>query len=412
MSKNNDISTKLIGKRSKLFDDEIMAKKVFHQRDIASKSTYNYKTKQAKSNPNKTNNFTNNSKEVLVKITGNSKNLQSFKAHIEYITRKETLELYTDENISYTGKEEIKEFLEEFNSNPINKIPNENELDGIGKREAYHIVFSMKEHSEAPEEKLRKAVIKTVKEMYPDNESAFVFHGDTDNPHMHTVLKVKDKHGKRLDIRKNDLANLRKTFARELNNLGIEAKATIRRNYERREAKKHYYEVLDYGRAKYKFSTDENAKESFYIKYKTKNGTAEIWSEDLERVVIENNLKVGEFARFKIVGKEPVEVTAYKTVKGKRVKFVKTVHKSKWDCSVQGREKELQDYTPAEYKTKYKIDEINSNISEFKKAKEKKDVQKITKMFKKQQLKKDEDKKEKFARFKKLSKSKKDDVER
>ncbi|MBS9782725.1 MAG: relaxase/mobilization nuclease domain-containing protein [Arcobacter sp.] len=365
MKIKNNIDAKLIGKRQKLFDDEILVKKVFHQRDVASKSTYNYKSKNKPSN-------SKNSKEVLVKITGNSKNLQALKAHIDYITRKDTLDLYADENIMYSGREEIKEFLENFNSNPINKIPNANEISGVGKREAYHIVFSMKEHSKVPEKKLRKAVVKTLKKMYPDNEFALVFHGDTDNPHIHTVLKVKKSFGKRLDIRKNDLANIRRNFAKELNNLGIEAQATIKRNYDKRSSKKNYYEVIDFGKAKYKFSKDENAKDSFYVKYKTKNGTAEIWGEDLERVVSENNLKVGEFAKFKIVDKEPVKVTAYKTKNGQKIKYEKTAHRSKWDCSVQGREKELKEYDSKRYKVKYKIKEINSSIVDFKKIKQEK----------------------------------------
>ena len=56
---------------------------------------------------------------------------------------------------------------------------------------------------------------------------------------------------------------------------------------------------------------DENEKDSFYVKYKsTKGEIIDIWSEDLERVVKENDIKVGEFVRFKIIDKTPVEIKA------------------------------------------------------------------------------------------------------
>lgn len=353
-----------MARRVKFFDDELIAKKVFEQKQRASKSTYNYKT-------NNKNNFNKNSNEVVVKITGNSKHFESFKKHIDYITRKNELEIHLEDNISYIGKEDTNLFKNKFNRYG-DEIPRADEVQGQEKREVYHIIFSMKEHSKVPEEKLRKAVMKTVKEMYPNNASAFVFHGDTDNPHIHTVLKVVDTQGKRLDIRKIDLANLRINFAKELNNLGIEAQATIKRDYKKEDRKNHHYKVVEFGKAKYKFSQDENAKDSYYVRYETKKGNVDIWSNDLERVVNENNVKVGEFVRFKIVGKEPVEIETYKKIKGKKVRIVKQAHKSIWDCSVHGREKTLKEIKRLSIRrTKYILEVIKSKIAEFKKTKNK-----------------------------------------
>lgn len=45
-------------------------------------------------------------------------------------------------------------------------------------------------------------------------------------------------------------------FAIQLNNLGIEATATIKRKIGERETKPHHYEVVSFGQANYKF--DEN----------------------------------------------------------------------------------------------------------------------------------------------------------
>lgn len=396
-----------MGKRVKLFDDEILARRVFTKSENAKKSSFNYKKNKQIISKNKPIINKNFSKEVLVKITGNSKNFQAFKAHIKYITRNDELEIYEDENITYKGKEETKEFLKDFNSNFINKIPNKNE-NLKEKREAYHIVFSMREHSKVPKEKILKATMKTVKKMFPNNESAFVYHGDTNNPHIHTVLKVKNDKGKRLDIRKNDLANLRKNFAKELNNLGIEAEATIKRNYEKREAKKHYYEVVEFGKAKYKFSKEENAKNSYYVKYKTKNGNAEIWSDDLERVIKENNVKIGEFVKFKIIDKKPINLDIYINKNGRKIKVTKQVYKSVWDCSVMGREKELNILDKNKiYKPKYNIENIESSLSKFNKFKKDKKSNIIEKS-----LENKEKTPSKFSKFKSKLAKKKDEVER
>ena len=108
--------------------------------------------------------------------------------------------------------------------------------------------------------------------------------------------------------------------------------------------KNHYYEVVEFGNAKYKF--DANGKDSFFVKYKTTKGDiVDIWSEDLQRVVKENDIKVGEFVKFKIVGKEPVVVKTKRFNKktNKWTVYTKQSLKNVWDCSVAGRlEKDLK----------------------------------------------------------------------
>lgn len=64
------------------------------------------------------------------------------------------------------------------------------------------MVFSMKEHSTTPKEKLQQSVITTLKRMYPNNFFVVTFHNDTDNSHCHVCLKVADKNGKRINPKK------------------------------------------------------------------------------------------------------------------------------------------------------------------------------------------------------------------
>ena len=370
-----------MARRLKLFDDELRAKKVITKLERDSKSSHNYKKKNYSTNKNENN---PRGKEAVIKITGNTKNLESFKRHIEYITRDYELPLYDDEGNIYEGKDEIKDYIDMYNFD--NAIPDYDESIYKERREVLNFVFSMKEQNTTPKDKLMEAVIKSVKEKYPNNPACFSFHGDTDNPHIHCDLKIQSLDGKRIDVKIADLQKLRKDYAKNLRDLGIEAYAT--RKYEKydkdkninldttvqdknltgageNKIKNHHYEVVEFGKAKYKF--DEKAKDSFYVKYKTtKDEIIDIWGEDLERVVQESDIKVGEYARFKITDKSPVEVKVKRFDKKTKKYSVhtKTALKNVWDCSILGRaEKDLKMASKtSDRKVKYSSETVVSDL--------------------------------------------------
>ncbi|MFW2605214.1 MobP1 family relaxase [Aliarcobacter butzleri] len=336
-------------KRMKVFDeDELRAKKVFTRIERNSKSAFAYKHKSTVKNTKKFD--TPFSKEVVVKLTGASNNYQQWKKHFDYNIKKFDYTLFEDENIIYKGDDELKQFEQYFNDfGP--QIPNQSEIKGKGKREVLQFAFSMKHHETTPADKLMEAVIKTVKEKYPNNASYFVYHSDTDNPHIHCDLKIAGADGKRIDVRKADLLQLRKKFAKNLNDLGIEAYATSKKERLKDKSiikdrienmKNHHYEVSEFGKAKYKF--DDKNSESYFVSYKTKGGDiTTIWGKELENVIKDNNIVPGEFVKFKKVDKTPVETVIRKKSKnGKREVYKKTSFKDVWDCSILGRaEKDL-----------------------------------------------------------------------
>lgn len=336
-------------KRMKVFDeDELRAKKVFTRIERNSKSAFAYKHKSTVKNTKKFD--TPFSKEVVVKLTGASNNYQQWKKHFDYNIKKFDYTLFEDENIIYKGDDELKQFEQYFNDfGP--QIPNQSEIKGKGKREVLQFAFSMKHHETTPADKLMEAVIKTVKEKYPNNASYFVYHSDTDNPHIHCDLKIAEADGKRIDVRKADLLQLRKKFAKNLNDLGIEAYATSKKERLKDKSiikdrienmKNHHYEVSEFGKAKYKF--DDKNSESYFVSYKTKGGDiTTIWGKELENVIKDNNIVPGEFVKFKKVDKTPVETVIRKKSKnGKREVYKKTSFKDVWDCSILGRaEKDL-----------------------------------------------------------------------
>ena len=363
----------------KKFDDEWIAKKVFTKLDKKQKSTYSFRNKIG-SYKNSLNLFENKTifkkqTEVVVKITGSSTNLDALKEHLRYITRHGKLESTNSDFNTYNGKDDLKNLFNSFNENF--QIPTKSELrDNALKeqREVLHFMFSMKDYEQASTKQIKEAAQKTISEIYPNNYFVIAMHNDTDNPHCHLALKVKDNFGKRINPKKSDLAKIRLTFARELRALNVEAKATINKNNidektckfindNEKDNKNHYYKIINYGRAHYKFDINNN--ESFYVRYRTTRGKdIEIWADDLERVVAENGVKIGDYCRFVITDEKPV-IVKFKDKKTNQW-YQKTTYKKFWDVSVENKNekalKPLKKFTPNEYK---KIDEPYNKITNF-----------------------------------------------
>ena len=143
-----------MARRLKLFDDELRAKKVITKLERDSKSSHNYKKKNYSTNKNENN---PRGKEAVIKITGNTKNLESFKRHIEYITRDYELPLYDNDGNKYEGKDEIKDYIDMYNFD--NAIPDYDESIYKERREVLNFVFSMKEQNTTPKDILEKLKI-------------------------------------------------------------------------------------------------------------------------------------------------------------------------------------------------------------------------------------------------------------
>ncbi|WKW30235.1 hypothetical protein IXZ18_11055 (plasmid) [Campylobacter fetus subsp. venerealis bv. intermedius] len=131
--------------------------------------------------------------------------------------------------------------------------------------------------------------------------------------------------------------------------MNIDATATIRKKVklgkdgkiiDEPEVKSHHYEVVGFGEAPYKFTADND--QSYYVNYKTPTGKiVTIWSKDLQKVVKDNQINVGEYCRFAITGEQEMKFV-YLDKKTKNT-IEKTTYKKMWDVSVNGRlEKELK----------------------------------------------------------------------
>lgn len=157
--------------------------------------------------------------EVMVKISGNSKDTSRVKSHISYIARNGNVELEDQDGNKIKGSEELKNLKAQWDSVGI---PSEN-----GKyREAFHIVLSMPPNTDPVG--LLKAARNFASEEFTDHKYAMAQHLDEKHPHVHLVVMSRDISGKRLNPRKNDLQSWREQFAYKLREQGISANATKR----------------------------------------------------------------------------------------------------------------------------------------------------------------------------------------
>ncbi|QMS59885.1 relaxase/mobilization nuclease domain-containing protein (plasmid) [Campylobacter fetus] len=377
-------------RKRKKYEESWKPKRVITDLEKKSKNSFSYNNQRGayksrlKSIFTHSESLTKKQTEVVIKITGASRNYEGLKAHLRYISRNGEVMVESSDGCRFSGKDDLRILSESFNDNE--KIPSEKYIRDNNlkeQREAYHIVFSMKDFQNAPSIKIKKAAMDAVSKMYPNNYFCIAIHNDTDNPHCHLVLKAKDYYGKRIDPRKSDIARMRLSFANELRNLGVDAKATFKKNtidletneysndsrlylkddYKKQEHRAHYYRVTGYGRANYKF--DKDNEESYFVSYMTSKGKEiYIWANDLERVITENNVKTDDYCRFAITDESPVTFTVYD--KKSRSWYQKTAYKKVWDVSVENKnEKELKplkNFTPNDYK---KISEPYNEVLDY-----------------------------------------------
>lgn len=157
--------------------------------------------------------------EVMVKISGNSKDTSRVKSHISYIARNGKVDLEDQDGNKIKGNEELKVLKAQWDSVGI---PSEN-----GKyREAFHIVLSMPPNTDPVG--MLKAARNFASEEFNDHKYVMAQHLDEKHPHVHLCVMARDISGKRLNPRKDDLQSWREQFAHKLREQGISANATKR----------------------------------------------------------------------------------------------------------------------------------------------------------------------------------------
>ena len=158
--------------------------------------------------------------EVMVKITGRKHVGGAASAHLAYIGRHGQLAIETRDGDLIDTKAAMIALGAEWDS----------DADAArGQRvAAVSLVFSMPEGT--PPSVVKDATRAVAQQTFGEiHDFVMALHTDTGRPHVHLTVAAAGENGRRYNPRKDDLARMRDSFARELRNRGVEAEATPRR---------------------------------------------------------------------------------------------------------------------------------------------------------------------------------------
>ncbi|CAD5271121.1 Type VI secretion protein [Bosea sp. 62] len=161
--------------------------------------------------------------EVMVKITGRTKDAGHLKSHLEYIMRNGELTAETEQGSLMQGREGLKDLQSRWTDDTV--LDDKRRRDGSV---SVNIILSMPPGTDpiAVKDAVRAFAIET---FGPNHDYVFVQHLDDKHPHVHLTVRSQGYNGKRLNPRKADLAAWRERFAGELRLRGVAAEATPRR---------------------------------------------------------------------------------------------------------------------------------------------------------------------------------------
>lgn len=165
----------------------------------------------------------NRAPEVVVKVTGRTRDLGGLRAHLNYISRNSALSLEDRDGAMLLSRAEAYEAADGWSMS----------LEGDSRRRSntplsHSLMLSMPEGTDPV--KLRDAARAFAAHVFAgEHDYLFTLHTDTPRPHVHMSICSRGESGQRLNPRKADLELWRQTFAQMLRDRGIEAEATPRR---------------------------------------------------------------------------------------------------------------------------------------------------------------------------------------
>lgn len=161
--------------------------------------------------------------EVMVKITGRTKDAGHLRAHLEYISRNGEIPLETRDGVYVPGREGVHDLADDWKAD-VESDPRHRANSPY----SINVILSMPPGTHP--RKLTEAVRDFASETFgARHDYVFAYHNDTKHPHVHLTIRPVGDDQQRLNPRKADLEQWRQTFAQKLRDRGVEAEATPRR---------------------------------------------------------------------------------------------------------------------------------------------------------------------------------------
>jgi hypothetical protein len=161
--------------------------------------------------------------EVMVKVSGRTRDPGQLHAHLDYIARHGGLALEDRDGALLETHADIRELAEDWGALAL-ADPRRRATTPI----SLSLVLSMP--AGTPPLAVRDAARAFGVELFADRfDFAFVLHTDAPHPHVHMVVRSLGDRGERLAPKKADLEAWRQVFAQALRDRGVDAEATPRR---------------------------------------------------------------------------------------------------------------------------------------------------------------------------------------
>lgn len=161
--------------------------------------------------------------EVMVKVTGRTRDAAHLRAHLEYISRNGQLELEGADGALIVGRRDVADLADDWGSTAL--------ADKRRRKDSpvsHSVILSMPAGTN--EIAVRDAARSFAADMFAGrHDYVFTLHTDTPRPHVHLAICSRGHTGERLNPKKADLELWRQTFAQALRDRGVEAEATPRR---------------------------------------------------------------------------------------------------------------------------------------------------------------------------------------
>lgn len=161
--------------------------------------------------------------EVMVKVTGRTRDAAHLRAHLDYISRNGELPLEGPDGTLFAGRREVRDLAADWEVEALAEHGRRR-----GSPMSHSLVLSMPAGTDPGV--VRDAARAFAADMFAGrHDYVFTLHTDTARPHVHLSICSRGHDGRRFNPRKADLELFRGSFAQALRDRGVEAEATPRR---------------------------------------------------------------------------------------------------------------------------------------------------------------------------------------
>lgn len=156
--------------------------------------------------------------QAILKISSHNSGQGRVRARLRYISRQGALAIETDEGISIEGLEGVDRLVDDWAADFSTRV---------NSRDTMSLVISMPAGTD------NEAAVSAARAFFQDtfaenHEYAFAAHDDTENFHIHLVVKARGRDGKPMRPTRRDPQRWRQAFAEKAREHGIELDASPR----------------------------------------------------------------------------------------------------------------------------------------------------------------------------------------